>query len=691
VTISLDAPANSFMPSALGAGIDGHHAGEEKRMLSPANVKEMLTAGLKPISYRLRTELAVDAWHWNPRGSWSDAARKQGYWISDAHSAEPIQLCYGYHLPRRGDTLDEANNDGYSRLDDGDPKTFWKSNPYLDEYFTGEENSRHPQWVVIDLGTDREINALRIRWGTPFATRFTVDYASGDEPFFWEAPPGAWTDFPKGKIDGAKGGEGLLSLADKSVSARFIRIRMTAASGIAPEGSTDVRDRLGYAIREIEAGLVDPDGTFHDWLVHAKSKRQTQITVSSTDPWHREIDRDDQVEQPGFDMLVESGLTNSLPMLVPVAVVYDTPENAAAEIAFLKSRGYDVPRVEMGEEPDGQKMNPADYGALYIQWADAIHKAAPSAQLGGPCFVTIDFDKQEPGWRFGNGWWIRHFLDYLQARNRSGDFNFFSFEWYPFDDFCKPSAPQLLEAPGLLRNALELVRQNGISARIPMIISEYGYSAYDCQDEVDLQGGLLNADIAGLFLTLGGETAYLYGYEPNRLEVDPDPPEEDAWCHSWGTQMLFLQNARGGIRSPVATYYAARMVTRDWVQPSGGVHEIFPAKADIGNPGGEDLVTAYALRRPDKRWSVLLINKDPATSYEIRLRFDKAGKETATQPAGPYDVYQFSSKEYVWHANGPRGFPSRSQPPSHQVIQPADAARGFLLPPYSLTVVRSSK
>ncbi len=658
ITVWTDAPVNTFTPANLGAGIDGHHEGDEERMLSPANVKEMLTAGLKPVSYRLRTELAVDAWHWNPRGTWSDPARRQGYWTSDAHSAEPIRLCYGYHLPRRGDTNDEANNDGYSRLDDGDSKTFWKSNPYLDARFTGEDNAKHPQWVIIDLGAPREINAVRIRWGVPFATRFAVEYGSGAT---------GWRAFPGGKITAGKGGEDLLRLGTEST--RQLRILMTAASGAAPKGAADVRDGLGYAIREIEAGFIDKEGIFHDRIVHSPTRRQSEMTVSSTDPWHREIDRDGNVEQPGFDLLAASGLANGLPMLVPVAVVYDTPENAAAEIAFLRRRGYDTPRIEMGEEPDGQRMTPTDYGALYVQWADAIHKIAPGLQLGGPCFVSVDFDKESPGWRTGNGWWIRHFLAYLAARRHARDYNFFSFEWYPFDDVCKSSATQLPEAPRMLRNAFELMRGNGITRRIPMVLSEYGYSAFAGRAEVDLPGALLNADIAGLFLTLGGETAYLYGYEPNQLE-------DDYGC-SWGDNMLFLQDAKGGVRARMATYYAARMVTREWAQPDGGRHEVFRADCDI-----KDLVAAYAVLRPDKRWAFLLINKDPAASHEVQLRF--AGKRAP--PRGPFDVCQFSGKQYVWHEQGPAGYPSRSEPPSREET----AGPRFRLPPYSLTVVRAA-
>ncbi|PYS85399.1 MAG: hypothetical protein DMF70_04465, partial [Acidobacteria bacterium] len=85
VTFTPGHPANRFIPSrALGAGVDGHSIGETDRQLSPANIKAMLSAGLKPLTYRLRTELAGEAWHWNPSGSWSDPAHRQGYWTSSS-------------------------------------------------------------------------------------------------------------------------------------------------------------------------------------------------------------------------------------------------------------------------------------------------------------------------------------------------------------------------------------------------------------------------------------------------------------------------------------------------------------------------------------------------------------------------------------------------------------------------------
>src|SRR5579884_3929120 len=172
VTIDDRTAIRSFDPQhALGAGIDGQEQGDTRRMFTAARVRAMRSAGYHSLTYRLRTELAGEVWHWNPAGRWSDAAHRQGYWISSAHSAKPIVVSWGYRLPRRGNTHDQANDDGWSRIDDGDETTFWKSNPYLDARFTHEPPDAHPQWIVIETG-GAAVNHLRILWGVPFA----VDY-----------------------------------------------------------------------------------------------------------------------------------------------------------------------------------------------------------------------------------------------------------------------------------------------------------------------------------------------------------------------------------------------------------------------------------------------------------------------------------------------------------------------------------
>ncbi len=649
LTIETGHPTAAFDPRhALGAGLDGHWQGEESWMLSPASVRQMLKAGLGPISVRLRTELAVDAWHWNPRGQWSDPQHHQGYWISAAEpqAGKPILISYGYRLPRRGNTEDEANNDGYSMLDDGDSTTFWKSNPYLTRRFTGEPDVRHPQWVVLDFGKAVPINAIRIQWGEPYATDFTVEYANGGQVYFGGHPSGVWKEFPRGRIAGGMGGNSLLPLTDRPVRAQYLRIWMTEGSGTAPAGSTDVRDRLGYATREISAGVCDPVGKFHDWVIHVPGKRQTNTYVSSTDPWHRAVDRDPHVEQPGVDRIFRSGVTRGRPIMQAVPVLYDIPENGAALAAYLRRAGYPVRRWELGEEPDGQRVSPRDFAALYAQTARAVRKQVPQAVFGGPSFVTGDVDYL--GLTYHH--WFGEFRRELAHLGQSDDLRFLSFEWYPFDDVLCPEDQQLPDATELLDSSLARLRRE----HLPIVLGEFNYSAYATEHEVDLGGALLNADIAAQFLCSGGDTAYYYGYEPDKLQQKNG---------SWGQQMMLM--GKGGV--PVATFHALGMLTNDWLDPQGGRHQSFRVANNL--PRKErNLLSAFALRRPDQTWSLLLINKDASHALRLSLQGGPVAKE-AVGGSASWELATYSSRQYLWRAAGPDGHPIRNDPPVRSMVR----------------------
>ena len=682
ITLRLDKPNAVFDPrEALGGGVDGHHKEDTEAVYKPEILKQMLSAGLPRLTYRLRTELGIQAWHWNPQGRWSDPEGKRGYWISDAESAEPIQLCYGYRLPRRGNTLDEANNDGYSMLNDGDPATFWKSNPYLDSTYTKEPADAHAQWVAVFFEKPTPVNAIRIDWAAPYATRFEVEYSnSGAASYPGGTLPGVWQKFEQGTVTGGTGGSTFLQLVDHPINIKYLRLRLLESSKIALEpDSKDVRDRLGYAIREIAVGHVDSQGAFHDAIVHKRHRSQTELYVSSTDPWHRECDRDPSTVQPGFDLVNASGLARGRPMMVPVPVFFDTPENAAALFSYLKSRKFPIDRVELGEEPDGQRIDPRDYAALYLQVATRLRELDPKIALGGPSFVTVEGDDPSELGGFHRGHFIREFMDYLRQRNRLGDFNFLSFEWYPFNDGDQPVPPQVERHGQMLRNAVRLMRDSGVPANMPMIISEYGYSAYACQPEVDIAGALLNAEIACEFLSLGGATSFLYGYEPAGLQND--------WGTSWGNLTMLLSDAKGGIQARASTYHSTRLLTQEWTCAEGGPHTLYPATIRPEEGVKPPLLAAYPLQRPDGRWALLLINKDPKQAFAVTLKCEKDGRESPSPFVAPFELLRFSSDEYQWKVNGPEGYPLRSEPASRRLVKSPQSR--VILPPWSLTLLRS--
>jgi hypothetical protein len=123
------------------------------------------------------------------------------------------------------------------------------------------------------------------------------------------------------------------------------------------------------------------DGSFIDLVTHSPGQNQTEATVSSTDSWHTTADIEPSRDQTGFDLFYTSGITNNLPAMIPVAMIYATPEDAAAELAYIEKRGYPISYVEMGEEPDGKYTSPEDDAALYLQWATALHRVDPKGSM----------------------------------------------------------------------------------------------------------------------------------------------------------------------------------------------------------------------------------------------------------------------------------------------------------------------
>jgi hypothetical protein len=641
LTIDKSHPLARFDPSkSIGATIDVQERGATDEVLTRRNVAAMLSAGFHPLSYRLATELGGEAWHWNPRGSWSDAAHHAGYWTSDDDSPAPIEVSYGYRLPRRGNTLDQSRNDGYSRIDDGDASTFWKSNPY----------ATSPQWLFADLGTPTSVDSMTIDWATPYAADYDIEFWTGDDAV--NSPRGGtWKTLAA--IRDAHGGR--ITTPFPSTSARYVRVLMTRSCCA---GSSDWRDHAGFAVNEIaisNAGI--------DLVRHGKSNRsQTVIWVSSTDPWHRASDIDRKMEQPGLDRVVASGLTRGLPMLTPVALLYGTPDDAAAEIRFLRTRKYSVTQIEMGEEPDGQLCSPEIYAELYIQFAEAIHKIDPNLQLGGPALQsTRDYTAFWPD-TDGHTSWMGRFLDALRARNHLADFAFFSFEWYPFDDVCGDVQKQLAETHDVLLRVLAQYRADGVPTSIPWLATEYGWSSYAAQAEVDLPGAIFNTEFVADFLAEGGTAAYFYGLEPDTIFAEPRP------CHQYGNLLLFLGDEDHNIRAKLATYHAANLLTRTWLAREG-IHELYAVT------GTTALLRAWAVRRPDGTFAILIINKD--ANHPVTIGIDDWTDLAVTQ---------FSPREYIWRANAEEGHPIRNNPPRNyragQVVE---------VPAYSISVVERSR
>lgn len=682
-TIRVDATpghsVNSFRPTeALGAGIDRIPRAATDKIFTQPMIDKILSTGWQTVTYRQNTELFVEAWHWNPQGTWSEPGQK-GYFVGNSTPSEFIRHSYGYPLPHAGFTQPDGTS--YSRLTDGDSGTYWKSNPYLTERYTHEADSAHPQWIVIDLAALQDVSAIRIDWAEPYAKQYLVQYWTGPDPMY-QATHGSWVTFPGGAVTEGKGGHAVLQLSRAPMPVRYIRVWMTESSNTCDShGSGDPRNCLGYAISEVYVGTTTPNGGFHDVIRHTSDRAQTNTICSSVDPWHESTLVNQKGDQVGFDLFYTSGITRGLPAMIPVAMLYDTPENAVAEITYVEKRGYPISYIEMGEEPDGKHCLPEDYAALYIQWADALHRVDPKLKLGGPIFEGVNKDIEVWPDAQGRTSWMGRFFAYLKSHNHIQDLSFISFEHYPFEH-CQLQWSNLYEEAGLVRNILQVWRDDGLPPGVPMFITESNIAAGSDESFVDIFAALFWADYVGSFFESGGKAVYYFHYIPLG---------ESKGCHgtSPGTFSMFTVDKNYDLLQPTSQYFAGQMITKEWVEPGSGEHRVFPVSSDIQDGAGHTLVTAYAVLRPDGDWSVMLVNKDQMNAHPVHIDFQNDGSGERSRFAGQVDVVTFGSEQYQWHSdvNDGMGKADPDGPAARSTIA-ATPDGVYTLPKSSVTVIR---
>ena len=665
---------NSFAPAmAFGGSIDAISAGSIGQTFSRRNMLKMLSAGHGAISYRLYTELNVQDWHWNPIGTWSDSTNGEGYFTGSSTTGGLIRDSFGYALTHRGSTYDYGSNSKYSNLTDGDVTSYWKSNPYLTSTYTKEPDSLHPQWAFVDLGKVQPIDAIQIIWANPYAVNYEVQYWTGDDPLY-DPTNGSWVNFPSGVISNGKGGLVTLRLGPSPTSVQYIRVLMSESSGtFDTHGLTDPRNRMGYAINELGAGTLDAFNVFHDIIVHKPGQDQTTVYVSSTDPWHSKAMKVQDTEQIGLDYVLHSELAQSLPMTIPVPLLYGNPDNAVAEIKYLEAKHAQIIGIELGEEADGQWVTPEDYACLYLQWATAIHSAFPNIKIGGP--VTSYNGVQTWTNSSGDSDFLKRFYGYLAAHQATNLLNFVSMEHYPF--YQAPLDWSLVpQEVNEVASIFSWVAKAGIPKTIPVYITEYNLSAAPDEPIVDLLGALWHTVFVGEFMNRGGAGSFYYQYLPYAVSSGGT---------SYGLIGMLLGDDNNQVLTQTSQYFSSRLICQQWCQPGKKTHTVWPATSTIKDASGNQLVLPYVVSRPDGKMAILIVNTD-SVSHSVSASFTDTKSHYFT---GSVTICQFSSANYTWISNGVDSKPGKDGPYS-TLVTTGSSSKTYTLPAHSITVIRGA-
>jgi hypothetical protein len=190
--------------------------------------------------------------------------------------------------------------------------------------------------------------------------------------------------------------------------------------------------------------------------------RQAIVYVSSTDPWHRASRHRTTTPNSRLDSILSSELTNHLPILVPVGVCTTRRRTQWAEIKYLLRQGYTLEGIDLGEEPDGQwishpRIMPPLYAGVARQTfsalldpnlEDRVCKILTSSCSHGPIRRAIVLDEPVSE------------ITFVQQDVR---FDFFSFEFYPFDDICSDAAAAVIRNPGTYVAMMASLRTDGRS------------------------------------------------------------------------------------------------------------------------------------------------------------------------------------------------------------------------------------
>ena len=139
------------------------------------------------------------------------------------------------------------------------------------------------------------------------------------------------------------------------------------------------------------------------------------------------------------------------------------------------------------------------------------------------------------------------------------------------------------------------------------------------------------------------------------------------------------------IQQPLSQYFASQLINLEWVQPGNESHKLYPATGDVLDPAGHQLLTAYALQRPDGQWSLMIVNRDQMNPHSVKIEF--TGGKASSSFTGPVSMVTFGSEQYQWHPSEKGGHADPDGPAARSTVKGGPSAV-YTMPKASITVLR---
>jgi hypothetical protein len=232
----------------------------------------------------------------------------------------------------------------------------------------------------------------------------------------------------------------------------------------------------------------------------------------------------------------------------------------------------------------------------------------------------------------------------------------------------------------LVSHIVQVYKENGLPPNLPFFMTEGNLGGGN--EVVDIAGALWLADYVGSIMSAGASGTFYFHYVPAPLRPRSECP------NSGGTMSALLNiDQEYHFKGYFSQYFASQLITKEWVQPVDEPHQLFRATSEVKDVTGNVLVTAYAVKRPDGNWSVMLINKDRDNEHAANVVFEDSDAKRDRFFSGEVDQITFGAAEYQWHPNGTMGHADPDGPASRsRATAPADML--YHLPKASITILR---
>lgn len=577
-------------------------------------------------------------YHWNGNGYYDSL----GIWHPSSTTFSTGFICW----PLNNGTRNDAYGDGEpSRITDGDLNTKWISYPNLEQ----------PQWVYLNLGSQKTVNKIVIHWGENYATKYKVQYwSAGSWPWPYNAQNDNWVDLVV--VENSTGG--VQTHTFQSVTRQIYRVLMTESNS----------DR--YEIKEIYLFNNDTQITINE----NNYRTQTDCITSSMYP--SSYKRQNQWV-PDFDFERFMQWCNSFEHgkvypIITINMGTGTPEEAAAWVYYAnKVKGYGIKYWEINNEISGYweiggPLSAKDYAQRAIEFIEAMKAVDPTIEV----IVTGGCPPDEWSHLYDGKRYIESFLEYFSSKGKSNLIDIVGMHWYPF----WPKSDETLSKTTLWDEWLPQIK-NWISQYTPqpekvkISLSEYSSCANATANNCDLSEALFTVDWVLCFIKNGGDMTNKWDVF-NGLSVGPDGTYGD---------LAFMENGQlTGEYSryayqPRSSYWALYMLYH--LFSSSSTNTLVEANSN------QSLLRVYANKRGDKILSLVVVNKDPNEDYTATINISNF------VPKLQCKVYTFSSNEYVWHMNGINSYADPSNPPTESVLNNVSNSFTYTFPKYSITVI----